>query len=250
MKVSIITPTYNSSKTIIDCIDSIINQTYSSIEHIICDGGSSDNTIEVINKTPNRIAKLISEKDNGIYDAMNKGILNSTGDIIGILNSDDFLAGPDIIEKIVSAFKQYGCDATYGNLDFVSSSDPGRIVRHWKSSKYKAGKFKSGWNPPHPTLYVRKEVYEKFGLFDITLNVSADFEMMLRLIEKHKIRVHFIDKTIVKMRYGGESTGSLRKIIRGNRNIIKAFRKNEIEVSRLYTVIRILPKLKEFIIRA
>jgi len=220
-----------------------------NIEHIIIDGASSDNTIQEIKNTSNRISKIISEPDRGIYDAMNKGIALATGDIIGILNSDDFLASNEVISKIVEKFENEKCDAVYGDLDFVASNDPNKIVRQWKSSPYVKGSFRKGWHPSHPTFYVKREIYEKFGNFDISLNVSADFELMLRFIEKNQIKVHYLNETIVKMRYGGESTGSFKKIIEGNRNIMKAFKKNNIPVSPFYPIIRLLPKLKQFFIK-
>jgi glycosyltransferase involved in cell wall biosynthesis len=180
---------------------------------------------------------------------MNKGISMATGDIIGILNSDDFLATDNILELIAHTFEHEGCDAIFGNLDFVASNDINKIVRRWKSSPFKQGSFSKGWHSPHPTFYVKREIYNKYGMFDISLNVSADFEIMLRFIERYKISTHYLDNVIIKMRYGGESTGSLRKIIRGNRNIIKAFEKNGIKVSPFYPFLRLIPKFKEFIIK-
>ncbi|GET24190.1 glycosyltransferase family 2 protein [Prolixibacter sp. NT017] len=247
MNLSVITATYNSSTFVAQCIKSIKNQTYSDIEHIIIDGKSKDNTLEIIKTTPNRITKIISEPDNGIYDAMNKGIQLASGDVVGILNSDDFYASDTIIEEIVNIFEATSCDCVYGNLDFVKAEEPQKVIRRWKSSPFVSGSFSKGWHPPHPTFFVRREIYEKYGTFDTSLNVSADFELMLRFLEKYQIKHQYIDKTIVNMRYGGESTGSLKKIIEGNKNIMKAFRKNNIPVSPFYPIIRLLPKLKQFI---
>jgi len=246
MKVSIITATYNSSSTVLDCIQSVNNQTYADIEHIIIDGVSTDNTLERINSIPNKAQKTVSEPDKGIYDAMNKGIGMAQGDIIGILNSDDFLASNNIIATIVKTFERENCDAVFGNLDFVSISNVSKVVRRWKSTPYKLNGFLKGWHPPHPTLYVKRDLYEKYGNFDISLAVSADFELMLRFIEKYRIKTYYLDETIVKMRYGGESTGSIKKIITGNINIRKAFHKNGIQVPPFYTVQRILTKVKQF----
>ena len=247
MKITLITATYNSSQTISDCIVSVNNQTYQNIEHIIIDGSSKDKTIDIINSLHNRVEKLISKPDNGIYDAMNKGIALATGDIIGILNSDDFLASDNILEKIAKTFENEKCDAIFGNLDFVASNDPFKVIRKWKSSPFEYGSFAKGWHCPHPTFYVKNDIYKKYGSFDISLDVSADFELMLRFIEKYKIKTYYLNDTIVKMRYGGESTGSLKKIIKGNLNIMRAFKKNEIKVSRFYPLIRFLQKLKQFI---
>ncbi|WP_299576272.1 glycosyltransferase family 2 protein [uncultured Sunxiuqinia sp.] len=247
MKISIVTATFNSAPFIASCIDSVHEQTEIDLEHIIIDGASKDNTIEIIKSRPNRVKTIISEPDKGIYDAMNKGIKLANGDIIGILNSDDFYASDNILAKIAQTFTTTNCDALYGNLNFVAPTDTNKVIRHWKSSPFISGSFTKGWHPPHPTFFVKKEVYEKYGLFDTNLDVSADFELMLRFIEKNCIKVSFLDETIVKMRYGGESTGSLKKIIEGNRNILRAFKKNGIKVSPFYPVLRLIPKLKQFI---
>ncbi len=249
MKISIITATYNSSKHVLHCIESVNRQTYSNIEHIIIDGASKDNTLDVINSIPNRINKIISEPDNGIYDAMNKGIKYASGDIIGILNSDDFYNNDAIIENIVKVFTEKRVDSVYGNLDFVAQDNPLKVIRHWKSSIFTPNGFSRGWHPPHPTFFVKSDIYKSFGMFDTTLNVSADFELMLRFLEKEKISTFYLDETIVKMRYGGESTGSIKKIIEGNRNILYAFRKNGIKISPFYPILRLLPKLKQFILK-
>ncbi len=246
MKISIITVTYNNTDTIANCVASVYNQTHEDIEHIIVDGASSDNTLKIIKANPSRVAEIISEPDNGIYDAMNKGIRLATGDIIGILNSDDYYADNRIIKKIVTIFENEKVDSVFGNLEFVDQHDTNKGIRVWKSSKFKPGSFKKGWHPSHPTFFVKKEVYEKYGLFDASFDVSADFELMLRFIEKYKISTYYLDETIVKMRYGGESTGSLKRIFIGNKNVLRAFKKNGIKVPPLY---RLLPKLKRFVIR-
>ncbi len=247
MKISIITATYNSEATIRDTLESVNAQTYPHIEHIIVDGNSKDNTLDLVKKYGKRVSLIISEPDKGIYDAMNKGIRAATGDVIGILNSDDFYATNSIIEKIVDTIKRTECDSLFGNLDFVAAKNPTKIIRHWKSSPFIQGSFIKGWHPPHPTFFVRRVIYEKYGGFDIAFEVSADFELMLRFLEKHKISTHFLDETIVKMRYGGESTGSIKKIISGNKNILKAFEKNEIKVSPFYTINRFAKKAIQYL---
>lgn len=249
MKISIITATYNSAKTIADCIISVNNQTYNEIEHLIIDGASGDNTVEIIKSIPNRVTQIVSEPDQGIYDAMNKGIRLATGDIVGILNSDDFYASDTIISNIVEIFNTSGCDSLYGNLDFVTPEKINKVLRHWKSSLYIKGSFTKGWHPPHPTFFVRREIYEKFGLFNTSLYISADFELMLRFLEKNCISTHFLDSTIVKMRYGGASTRSLKAIWEGNKNVIQAFRINGIELGTLYTIRRFAHKLTQFLRR-
>lgn len=243
MKFSLITVTYNSDKTLIYTIKSVLSQTYPNIEYIIVDGASKDNTVSIIKEYEpkfNGRMKWISERDKGLYDAMNKGIRMATGDVVGILNSDDLFMDDKVLADIAAAFDGQ-TDAMFGNLYFVNQEDVNQIVRVWKGSPYKS--FKSGWHPAHPTFYVRREVYEKYGGFDTTFDVSADFELMLRLIEKHGIRTKYLDRYMVRMRMGGESTGSIKNIIRGNKNIFRAFRKNEIKVSPLYPVYRLLPKV-------
>ena len=243
MLVSIITVAFNSEQTIRKTIESVLNQTYPDIEYIIVDGASKDNTVDIIKEYEPQFEgrmKWISEPDKGLYDAMNKGIRMATGDVVGILNSDDLFMDNRVLADIVAAFDKQ-TDAVFGNLYFVDQENVEQIVRVWKGSPYKS--FKSGWHPAHPTFYVRREVYKKYGVFDTTFDVSADFELMLRFIEKHQIRTKYFDRYMVRMRMGGESTGSIKNIIRGNKNIFRAFRKNEISVSLFYPIQRLLPKV-------
>lgn len=217
-------------------------QTYSDIEYIVVDGLSEDNTVSIIEEYSHLFAgrlRFLSEPDKGIYDAMNKGIQMATGDIIGILNSDDLLMDDDVLKDIALAFDDK-TDAICGNLYFVDVNDVNHVVRIWKGSPYRS--FTKGWHPAHPTFYARRQVYEKYGAFDITFDVSADFELMLRLIEKYHICIKYVDRYMVKMRVGGESTGSIQNIIKGNKNIIKAFKKNGVSVSLFYPIIRLFPK--------
>lgn len=247
MKISLITVTYNSGDTLSSTFQSVLAQTHRDIEYIIVDGTSKDNTVDIIKEYEpkfNGCLKWVSEPDKGIYDAMNKGIRMATGDIIGILNSDDLLMDNNVLKEIALAFDDE-TDAIYGNLYFVRQDDINRIVRVWKGSPYKS--FTKGWHPAHPTFYVRREVYEKYGTFDISFDVSADFELMLRLIEKCHIRTKYLDRYMVKMRVGGESTGSIKNILKGNKNIMKAFRKNGIRVSPFYPIIRLYPKVLHLI---
>lgn len=247
MNISIITITYNSGKTLENTFQSVLLQNYNDIEYIVVDGLSSDNTVSIIKEYESRFngrLKWVSEKDNGIYDAMNKGIQMATGDIVGILNSDDLLMDNNVLKDIALAFDDK-TDAICGNLYFVDQSNINCIVRVWKGSPYKS--FTTGWHPAHPTFYVRRGVYEKYGTFDTSFDVSADFELMLRLIEKCHIRVKYLDRYMVKMRVGGESTGSIKNIIKGNNNIMRAFKKNGISVSPFYPIIRLYPKIVNLI---
>ena len=246
MKVSVITPSYNSVKTIEDTLRSVRDQAYPDIEHIVVDGGSKDGTLDIIREHDGHLAKWISEPDRGIYDAMNKGIAMATGDIIGILNSDDVYSGMDVISEIVNCFRDNPeKDAVYGDLDYVSRSRLTRVVRRWKTGEQKP--FGKGWHPPHPTFFVRKEVYDNHGLFNLKFKLAADFELMLRLLEKHKIRTFYLEKVLIKMRRGGATNNSLMGIMKQNIECYKAFKENNLPVSLLYPIIRLVPKLKQFL---
>lgn len=245
MKLSLITITYNSERTITDTLESVLTQTYSDIEYLVIDGNSKDNTLSIIKEYETQFngrMKWISEPDKGIYDAMNKGIRMATGDIIGILNSDDLFFDNNVLKDIVHTFDCNDIDCLYGNLKFVDATDTNKVVRIWKGSQHYPNGFLKGWHPAHPTFYVRREVYEKYGVFDTSFDVSADFELMLRFIEKNKISNLYLDRDFVKMRIGGESTGSLKKIILGNKNVLQAFKKNGFKVSPFYPIKRLLPK--------
>lgn len=248
MKISIITATYNSGGTLRDTLDSVLAQKHTDYEHIIKDGGSTDNTLDIVREYEPRYGgrlKVITGRDRGIYDAMNQGILAATGDVIGILNSDDFYAGADVLARIAEGLEDV--DAVYGNLVFVDAVDTSRIVRRWQGSQHQTGAFLKGWHPAHPTFYARKEMFDRYGRFDISFAVSADFELMLRMLERPEVTSRFIDHVMVKMRMGGESTGSLSKILAGNRNVIRAFGKNGFKAPRFYTLRRLLPKAIDMI---
>ena len=199
MKVSIITVTYNSADTLQSCIDSVANQSYKNIEHIVIDGNSKDNTLEIIQKNTS-VLRYISEPDNGLYDAMNKGLKLVSGDVIGILNSDDIYENNDVISDVVNALGSY--EALYTDLCYVDSHDINLVGRYWKSGEYNRKSFKYGWMPPHPTLFLRREVYEKYGDFNLELKSSADYELMLRFLYKEGVEAVYLPKITVKMREG------------------------------------------------
>lgn len=243
MKISIITATFNSAATVRDTIESVLNQTYTDWELIIKDGGSKDNTLEICRNYDDKRIKVVSGQDKGLYDAMNQGIAAATGEVIGILNSDDFYYDNLVLERIASALSDDAVGCVYGNLQFVDAVDTSKVVRVWNGSQYQKGGFRKGWHPAHPTFYARKKYFDKYGFFDTALDVSADFELMLRFIEKHQIPNKFIPHYFVKMRMGGESTGNLKNIIKGNKNILLAFKKNEIACPPFYLVRRLVPKM-------
>lgn len=225
MKISIITVCYNSEKTIKDTLNSVSTQKNVSVEHILIDGASTDDTIKII-KLHDSVTKLISEPDKGIYDAMNKGIALVTGDIVGTLNADDFYLHESVLEEVSRIFLDPNIDACYGDLVYVSQKDTNKIVRYWKSRDYASGLFKSGWMPAHPTFFVRKGVYERLGDFDLNYKIAADFELLFRFIEQHKIRTRYLPKVLVKMRLGGTTNKSLANIYKQNREILRVLKCN------------------------
>ena len=249
MKVSIITVCYNSKEFIQHAIDSVLNQTYSNIEYIIIDGNSTDGTVDIVNSYGDKISKFVSEKDKGIYDAMNKGLSYVTGDIVGILNSDDFYISNTIISEIVAQFNTNTCDALFADLIFVDRNNTDKQVRYWKSKPYISGSFKQGWHPSHPTFFVKNEFYQNFGLFNCTLKLAADFELMLRFIVKHHAKTFYYAKPIVKMRMGGASTKGLSNLVKQNIECIKSFKINGLRVSIFYPIIRLAPKILQVIKR-
>lgn len=243
MKISIVTATFNSAATVRDTIESVLNQTHTDWELIIKDGGSKDNTLDMCRSYADGRIKIVNCPDLGLYDAMNQGIANATGEVIGILNSDDFYFDNQVLERIASALSDEKIGCVYGNLQFVDAQDTSKVVRIWKGSQYQNGGFQKGWHPAHPTFYARKKYFDEFGTFDTSFDVSADFELMLRFIEKHQVPSRFIPHCFVKMRMGGESTGSLKNIIKGNKNILRAFKKNDIPCPPFYLVRRLAPKV-------
>jgi glycosyltransferase len=246
MKVSVITVTYNSAATVEDTIKSVINQDYKNIEYIIIDAISKDNTLDIVSKYKDNIDLLVSEKDNGIYDAIAKGILKATGDIVVALNSDDMYASVDVISKVVEVFKSTNAEAVYGDLNYVDRFDNAKIIRKWKAGPYKKGHFLKGWMPPHPTFFVKKHCYQKYGSFNLSLRSSADYELMLRFIHKHEIKVAYLPKLIVNMRVGGQSNVSFKNRFKANREDRKAWEINGLKPG-LFTLIRKpLGKIKQY----
>lgn len=246
MKVSIITVTYNSSKYIEDCINSIIRQDYKDIEYIIIDGGSTDGTVEIIEKNSQYIFKWISEEDGGMYDALNKGMRLATGDVVGILNSDDVLASADVISAIVKSFEEHNVDSLYGDLVYVDPNDLQKILRFWKGLPYKRRRFNYGWMPAHPTFYVRRELIEKYGGYESHYYTAADFEFMARYLYRFRISSYYLPKLIVKMRAGGASNESIYSRLRANRRDYLAMKKNKIPFPLIVSILKPLIKMPQF----
>jgi glycosyltransferase involved in cell wall biosynthesis len=249
LKISIITVCFNSEKYISTALKSVLEQTYPGIECIIIDGNSTDDTLKIIQRHEmlfNGRIKWTSEPDEGLYDAMNKGILMATGDIIGILNSDDLYCDPFSIEKVMSLFnKENSLDAVYANLYYVSQKDTSHIVRKWITGKQKP--FKSGWHPGHTALFLKKKVYDDYGLYNLDFTLVADFELMLRVFDKYKINAYYLQEYLVKMRLGGVTNKNMTNIYKQNIECLKAFQHNKLTVNKfLYPYYRLLPKLSQF----
>ena len=249
MKVSIITVTFNSSSFISHCLDSVKNQTHNDIEHIVIDGASTDGTLSILKSKTNQLAELISETDNGIYEAMNKGLKIATGDIIGFLNSDDFYANNNVLKNVSELFREDSTlEACYSNLVYVDALETSKIIRFWKSENFVPGMFSKGWCPPHPTFFVKSSVYRRHGNFDTNYKLASDAELMMRFMEVKMIKVKYEPKLWVKFRIGGVSNKSLKNIIIQNSEVIKALKNHGLQFN--YIIIffkKLIIKIKQFI---
>ena len=248
MKVSVITATFNSAATLTDTLSSVRDQTYPLVEHLIIDGGSKDNTMEIVAGFPH-IKQICSEKDRGIYDAMNKGVKRATGDIVGILNSDDFYASENVLREVVDTFEQSGCDAVYGDLQYVDKDDVSKVVRYWRSGPYQQGAFKWGWMPPHPSFFVRHTLYDRCGLFNLDMKTAADYELMLRMIHKEGASLQYLPNVLVKMRTGGASNSSLASRLKANADDRKAWDVNGLKPYWFTMYLKPIRKITQFIFK-
>lgn len=248
MKISIITVVYNNEKTIKDAMQSVLGQSYKNIEYVIIDGKSKDNTVNLINEYKDKLGYFISEKDKGLYDAMNKGILAATGDVIGILNSDDLYQDSDVITAVMQQFNaDPKLDVLYGDLVYVKSDDTNKVVRNWKSKTYYKRFFENANVPPHPSLFVRRKVYKEAGLFDLEYKLAADYEFMLRAFKKHNFKSKYINRLIIKMRLGGATNQSFTNIVNQNKEILKSWKNNGLQAPFYLMPLRIFKRLVQFI---
>ncbi len=247
-KISIITATYNSALTVRDTLKSVAAQTYPNVEHVIVDGLSADHTLRIVSDFPH-VAKIQSEKDKGIYDAMNKGITLATGSVIGILNSDDFYAHEYVLADVMDIFENPEIDCVYADLQYVDHSNTNKIVRTWISGNYSRNKFLYGWMPPHPTFFVRRSLYNELGLFNLSLRSAADYELMLRFLFKHHKKAAYIPDVLVKMRAGGMSNASLKNRLRANGEDRKAWKINDLQPYFFTTWLKPMRKVMQFIIK-
>lgn len=242
MKISIITVVFNGVQTIKDTIESVLNQDNQKIEYIIVDGGSTDGTLGIIEKYKDKISNYISQPDKGIYNAMNKGLKLASGEIIAFLNSDDIYADNSVLSEIAAVIREKNLDALFGDIIYFDKNRRERIVRYWKTGEYKKGAFFYGWVPPHPSFFCKREIFEKYGCFRDDFKIAGDFELMLRFIEKNKIKTGYLPKVIAKMRSGGKAN-VLKGFIKGNSEIIKSFRLNGLKISPLFFVHKPIKKI-------
>lgn len=247
MKISIITATYNSATHILTAIQSVQEQSYPCIELIVVDGGSTDNTVEIVSSNFVGDLKIISERDEGIYDALNKGVKLATGDVMGFVHSDDYLAGPEVLSKIARSFEKEEVDGLYGDLQYVDKQDTSKIIRYWKSEDFRDSFLKKGWMPAHPTLFLRKEVYDKHGLFNLDYKIAADYDLMLRIFSDTELKFHYLPKVITKMRLGGASNRSLKNILQKSKEDLKALKANKIRKPYFALMNKNFSKVSQFI---
>ncbi len=247
MKVSIITVVHNNASTIKNAIESVINQSYQNIEYIVIDGASTDGTIEIINNYKNHIAHFISEPDNGIYNAINKGIKLATGDIVGILNSDDFFCCNNIIEKVVNEFRKDNIDAVYGDVQFVNPNKENKITRYYSSKRFKPSMFKYGFMPAHPSFYAKRSFFNELGYYKETYKIGADFELLLRFLLKNNLKAKYLEMPFVTMRTGGISNRSYKSNLLLNREILKACRENNVKTNLIKIYSKYFIKAFEFV---
>jgi glycosyltransferase involved in cell wall biosynthesis len=247
MKITIITATYNSAATVRDTLASVQSQNYPDIEHLIIDGASSDATLGIVREFKH-VAACHSQKDRGIYDAMNRGISYATGDIVGILNSDDVYVNNTTISSVMQVFAETGADAVYGDLNYVQADDLNKVVRRWRAGAFDRQSFKWGWMPPHPSFFVKRELYEKFGKFNLEFRSAADYELMLRMAYKHQVNCAYLPQVLVKMRTGGVSNASFKNRIRANREDLRAWQVNDLHPYFFTLLLKPLRKLHQYLV--
>ena len=244
LKISIITVVYNAESTIGSCIESVLQQRFKNVEYIIIDGGSTDNTVAIIESYRPHIAHFISEPDKGIYDAMNKGIRLATGNVVGMLNADDFFADDTILGTIADAFQKNNVDITYGDLDYIDAGD--KVIRKWRSGEFTRRSLAFGWMPPHPTFYCRRHIFEKYGLYSLEYGSAADYQFMLNCLYVNKLSALYIKKVIIKMKIGGISNQSLNNRVKGLLFDLKAMRNARIALPVIALIVKPVRKIIQY----
>lgn len=247
--ISIITATFNSARTLKDTIQSVLRQTNKDFEYLIIDGGSTDETIDIVKSYESEFSgrlKWVSEKDQGIYDAMNKGIKMASGDVVGILNSDDYFTSDDILQTVADAFKCQEIDAIYGDIHFIRDGNPQKCIRYYSSRMFRPFWLRFGFMPAHPSFYCKREVFEKAGLYSLDYKIGADYEMMVRLFKKYRIMSQYINKDFVTMRTGGASNNNVRSRITLINEDVKACKENGVYTNSLFVMLKFMYKIFEF----
>jgi glycosyltransferase involved in cell wall biosynthesis len=246
MKISIITVAFNAASTIVDTLQSIALQTHAEIEHIVVDGASTDGTQDIVDRYGSYIARFVSEPDKGIYDAMNKGLGLATGEIIGFLNADDVYADEEVLERVTLIMDRNDLDAVFGDAEFVNPANPARTLRRYRSERFLPERIAWGWMPAHPSLFLRRRVYERFGNFKIDYHIAGDFELVARIFHGGKLKFQYVPEVWVRMRSGGVSTSGWRNTLLLNREVLRACRENGIPTSSLKILSKYPVKLLEF----
>lgn len=249
MKITIVTVAYNAASTVASTIRSVATQTYSDLEHIVIDGASQDKTVEIVRQSSRRISRMVSEPDLGVYDAMNKGLMLASGDVIGFLNADDVYAGPAVLSRVMTVMEAEGLDALLGDVEFFRSEHPARTVRRYRSARFTPDRIAWGWMPAHPALFLRRHVYERFGLFRTDYRIAGDFEYCARIFHEKRLVYRSLPETLVRMRVGGISTGGWRSTLLLNREVLRACRENGIHTNILKISSKYPAKLLEFLVK-
>lgn len=247
MKLSLITVVYNAHHFIADCIESVIAQDYADLEYIVIDGGSTDGSLSIIKNYQAHIAQLVSEKDHGMYDALNKGIALATGDVIGILNADDMLASPDVLSAIAKQFLNSDTDGVYGDLNYVHQTNVNEVIRKWRSKQYIKKDISNGWMPAHPTLYLKSSLFKKFGGYSLNFGTAADYELILRFLYQHEAKAIYLNKLFVNMRIGGMSNASFKQRFDAFINDFSALKANQVKFPIKAILLKKISKFKQFI---
>lgn len=246
MKITVITAVYNNKEYIRDAVDSVLSQDHLETEYIVVDGGSTDGTLEILRSYGDRITKLVSGPDNGVYDAMNKGLSLASGEVVGFLNADDFYPEKDILSSVAKKLEETKADSLWGDLLYVDPKDTNRTIRAWRSSSYVPGGFRNGWMPPHPTFFARRVMYQKFGHFRDDMKIAADYELMLRFLEKERISWVYLPKTMVRMRTGGLSNRNLKNVLRANLEAYRAWSVNGLRISPWRMLLKPFSKINQY----
>ena len=244
-KISIITVAYNAGKTITRCIQSVIDQDYANLEYIIIDGASSDNTLMVLDGYKQSVNLIVSEPDSGIYDAMNKGIALAGGEVIGMLNADDYFAGSDVISKIAWQFTTENADVVYGDLDYVGQK--GNVIRKWRSGEFHFNRFNLGWMPPHPAFYCKAALYKRFGLYRLDFGTAADYELMLRFMHRQPVKISYLPIVAVKMEIGGASNKSITNRVKVLIHDFRAMRVNKLQYPLIALLLKPISKIGQYL---